>query len=202
MENDVYLTIEAASDVFLLKEKSSKFYGYAFPVINEEEVKNCLENLKQTHKTARHFCYAYQIGTIQKQYRANDDGEPNNSAGMPIFGQIQSFGLTNILIVVVRYFGGIKLGAGGLISAYKTTAQEVLNSSNIVSKTINVQYSIQFEYKNLNKVMRILKEKNLTIVEQRMHLDCEIVVETRQKNSEQIKQIFDEMFGITLKEHS
>lgn len=200
MENDVYLTIEAATDVFLLKEKSSKFYGYAFPVINEEEVKNCLENLKQIHKTARHFCYAYQIGTIQKQYRANDDGEPNNSAGMPIFGQIQSFGLTNVLIVVVRYFGGIKLGVGGLISAYKTTAQEVLNSSNIVSKTINVQYSVQFEYKNLNKVMRILKEKNLTIVEQRMHLDCEIVVETRQKNSEQIKQIFDEMFGISLKQ--
>lgn len=200
MENDVYLTIEAATDVFLLKEKSSKFYGYAFPVINEEEVKNCLENLKQIHKTARHFCYAYQIGTIHKQYRANDDGEPNNSAGMPIFGQIQSFGLTNVLIVVVRYFGGIKLGVGGLISAYKTTAQEVLNSSNIVSKTINVQYSVQFEYKNLNKVMRILKEKNLTIVEQRMHLDCEIVVETRQKNSEQIKQIFDEMFGISLKQ--
>lgn len=200
MENDVYLTIEAATDVFLLKEKSSKFYGYAFPVINEEEVKNCLENLKQIHKTARHFCYAYQIGTIHKQYRANDDGEPNNSAGMPIFGQIQSFGLTNVLIVVVRYFGGIKLGVGGLISAYKTTAQEVLNSSNIVSKTINVQYSVQFEYKNLNKVMRILKEKNLTIVKQRMHLDCEIVVETRQKNSEQIKQIFDEMFGISLKQ--
>jgi len=202
MENDVYLTIESVSDVFLLKEKSSKFYGYAFPVENEEDIKKCLETLRLEHKTARHFCYAYQIGTIQKQYRTNDDGEPNNSAGMPIYGQIQSFGLTNILIVVVRYFGGIKLGVGGLISAYKTTAQEVLNSSSIVSKTINCRFSVQFEYKNLNKVMRVLKEKNLTIVEQKMHLDCEIVVETRQKNSEQIKQIFDEMFGITLKEHS
>jgi len=199
METDTYLTIDSPSEVYLFKEKNSKFFGYAFPVKNEEDVKSSLESVRQLHKTARHFCYAYQIGTTQKQYRANDDGEPNNSAGMPIYGQILSFGLTNVLIVVVRYFGGIKLGVGGLISAYKTTAQEVLNSVNIVTKTINVQFQIQFDYKNLNKVMRIIKEKNLTIVEQKMNLDCEIIVETREKNSEQIAQIFIEMNGIDLK---
>ena len=199
METDTYLTIDSPSEVYLFKEKNSKFFGYAFPVKNEEDVKSSLESVRQLHKTARHFCYAYQIGTTQKQYRANDDGEPNNSAGMPIYGQILSFGLTNVLIVVVRYFGGIKLGVGGLISAYKTTAQEVLNSLNIITKTINVQFQIQFDYKNLNKVMRIIKEKNLTIVEQKMNLDCEIIVETREKNSEQIAQIFIEMNGIDLK---
>lgn len=199
MEIDTYLTIEAPSEVFLYKEKNSKFFGYAFPVMNEDEIKNSIESVKQQHKSARHFCYAYQIGTKQKSWRANDDGEPNNSAGMPIYGQIQSFGLTNVLIVVVRYFGGVKLGVGGLISAYKTTAQEVLNSVNIISKTIDVQFQVQFEYKNLNKVMRMIKEKNLTIVSQKMNLDCEIVFETREKNSDQIIQIFDEMNGIRLK---
>lgn len=199
MEIDTYLTIDAPSEAFLFKEKNSKFFGYAFPVKNEEDIKNSIESVKQQHKSARHFCYAYQIGAKQKSWRANDDGEPNNSAGMPIYGQIQSFGLTNVLIVVVRYFGGVKLGVGGLISAYKTTAQEVLNSVNTISKTINVQFQVQFEYKNLNKVMRIIKEKNLTIVAQKMNLDCEIVIETREKNSEQIAQIFDEMNGIRLK---
>lgn len=199
MENDTYLTIESPSDVFLLKEKNSKFFGYAFPVKNEDDVKLSLESVKTQHKMARHICYAYQIGIKQKQWRANDDGEPNNSAGMPIYGQIQSFGLTNILVVVVRYFGGIKLGVGGLISAYKTTAQEVLKTAEIVIKTSNVQLQIRFEYKTINKVMRIIKEKNLTIVDQKMNLDCEIIIETREKNSEQIVQIFDEMNGIDIK---
>ena len=199
IENDTYLTIDSPSEVFLLKEKNSKFFGYAFPVKNEEDIKLSLESVKAQHKMARHICYAYQIGIKQKQWRANDDGEPNNSAGMPIYGQIQSFGLTNVLLVVVRYFGGIKLGVGGLISAYKTTAQEVLKTLEIVTKTINVQFQIRFEYKTINSVMRIIKEKNLTIVAQKMNLDCEIIIETREKNSEQIVQIFDEMNGIYLK---
>ena len=107
---DTYKTINNTSPEILFKEKNSKFFGYAFPVSDENDVKNCLEEVKKQHHSARHFCYAYQIGTEEKQHRVNDDGEPNNSAGMPIYGQIQSFDVTNILIVVVRYFGGVKLG--------------------------------------------------------------------------------------------
>jgi uncharacterized YigZ family protein len=199
MEKDSYFTLKSATEEYLLKEKNSKFYGYAFHVKSEEEVRNCLEMIKSQHKTARHFCYAYQIGTIQKQWRANDDGEPNNSAGLPIYGQIQSFELTNVMVIVVRYFGGVKLGVGGLISAYKSTANEVLRNAEIIEKTINEKYILQFEYKNLNKVMRILKEKNLQITSQKMELSCEIEFETRKNNSEQIEEIFNEMFGITLK---
>lgn len=112
---DTYKTITQASPETLFKEKNSKFFGYAFSVTNEEEVKEILTQLKKDHFSARHWCYAYQIGTENIQYRANDDGEPNNSAGMPIYGQIQSFDVTNVLVVVVRYFGGVKLGVGGLI---------------------------------------------------------------------------------------
>jgi uncharacterized YigZ family protein len=197
-ESDTYLTLETATEVFLYKEKNSKFYGYAFPVINENGVKNSLETVKALHKSARHFCYAYGIGTSEKQWRAHDDGEPNNSAGMPIYGQIQSFGLTNVLIVVVRFFGGVKLGVGGLISAYKTTAQEVLKSANIIEKTIDKTYKLSFEYQNLNKVMRIIKEKNLTIVTQNMALDCEITLAIRQTESEYLHEIFSQIFGVTV----
>lgn len=199
MEKDSYLTLDFPTKAFLLKEKNSKFYGYAFPVENQEDIKNCLESIKTLHKTARHICYAYQIGTLEKQWRANDDGEPNNSAGMPIYGQILSFEITNVLIVVVRYFGGIKLGVGGLISAYRNTAHEVLKSAVLIEKTINKRYLLRFGYKNLNKVMRTLKEKNLDIIMQNMHLDCEVVFETRLNNSEQVVQLFAEMFGIEIK---
>ena len=119
----------------MFKDKNSKFYGFAFPVNNEDEVKNELEKVKKIHPNAGHHCYAYQIGVEDIIYRVNDDGEPNNSAGMPIYGQIQSFDVTNILIVVVRYFGGVKLGIGGLINAYKTTAQMSLENGELVTKT-------------------------------------------------------------------
>ena len=146
-EKDTYKTIKTASNPVLFKDKNSKFFGYAFPALNEDDVKLHLEQLKKEHPSARHWCYAYQLGTETISYRANDDGEPNNSAGMPIYGQIQSFEVTNILIVVVRYFGGVKLGVGGVINAYKTTAQLALETSKIVNKTINVQYLISFDYK-------------------------------------------------------
>ena len=160
LENDLYKTIDFPSEEVLLKEKNSKFFGYAIPVTSEEEVKENLERLRKEHFSARHWCYAYQIGTEKIQYRANDDGEPNNSAGMPIYGQIQSFDITNVLIVVVRYFGGVKLGVGGLISAYKTAAQMALESAEIIEKTIDIHFLISFGYANMNKVMRIIKEKN------------------------------------------
>lgn len=116
-KTDVYKTITATSKEILFKEKKSKFFGYAYHVQSEEDIKNRLEELKTKHANAGHFCYAYQIGTESKYYRVNDDGEPNNSAGQPIYGQIQHFNLTNVLVIIVRYFGGVKLGVGGLISA-------------------------------------------------------------------------------------
>jgi uncharacterized YigZ family protein len=199
-EKDTYKTLDAPSEEVLFKEKNSKFFGLAFPVTNEEEVKNILTEIKKAHFSARHWCYAYQIGTEKIQYRANDDGEPNNSAGMPIYGQIQSFDVTNVLVVVVRYFGGVKLGVGGLISAYKTAAQMALENATIIEKTIDKHFLIHFDYKNMNKVMRIIKEKNLDIVNQKMELSCEIEIKTRKKNADTISDIFENLFEITIQE--
>ena len=205
--NDTYQTIASESEEVLFKEKGSKFFGYAFPLENEDEVKPIIETLKKQHPHAVHYCYAYQLGTAPKiSYRANDDGEPGNTAGAPIYGQIQSFGLTNVLVVVVRFFGGTKLGVGGLIAAYKTTAQMALEVSEIVEKTIDVHFLISFDYKNMNKVMRVIKEKKLDIVSQEMEIDensglplGKIVTKTRKKNAEIIFDIFDLMFEIDIK---
>lgn len=202
---DTYNTIEFASDEQLFKEKNSKFFGYAYPIQSEEEVKPLIDILRKQHPNAGHFCYSYQIGTDSVTYRANDDGEPSNSAGMPIYGQIQSFSVTSILLVVVRIFGGVKLGVGGLISAYKTTAQLVLESCNIVEKTIDIHFEITFDYQNMNKVMRVIKEKKLGIVSQEMEIDeittlpiGKIELKTRKKNAEMIFDIFNSMFEIEI----
>jgi uncharacterized YigZ family protein len=200
IQNDIYKTIEKASPEILFKEKNSKFYGYAFPVSSEEAIKEHIEHLKKEHFSARHWCYAYQIGTEKILYRANDDGEPNNSAGMPIYGQIQSFEVTNVLVVVVRYFGGVKLGVGGLISAYKTAAQMALEESAIIEKTIDKHFAIAFSYANMNKVMRIIKEKNLVIVAQKMEIDCEIIIATRKKNVQNLLDTFENLYEVKLKE--
>ena len=196
---DTYKTIASPSEETLFKEKNSKFFGYAYPVTLEEEIKSHLEILRKQHYGAVHYCYAFQIGTDKIQFRANDDGEPSNTAGAPIYGQIQSFGVTNILVVVVRYFGGIKLGVGGLISAYRASAQMALEASEIIEKTVNIDYSISFDYKNMNKVMRVIKEKNLEIISQKMELGCEIVISTRKKNAEIVFAIFNSMFEIKIK---
>jgi uncharacterized YigZ family protein len=196
--NDTYKTITKPSKEILFKDKNSKFFGYAFPVKSEEDIKSKIENLKKQHHSARHWCYAYQIGTEDFSYRANDDGEPNNSAGMPIYGQIQSFEVTNILIVVIRYFGGVKLGVGGLINAYKTAAQLALENSKIIKKTINLDYLIKFDYKNMNKVMRIIKEKQLKIVNQKLELNCEIHISVRKKDSQSTFEIFENLFEIEI----
>ena len=195
---DTYKTIESPSEEILFKEKNSKFFGYAFPVSTTDEIKIHIDQLKKQYFGAVHFCYAYQIGTEKIEFRANDDGEPSNSAGIPIYGQIQSFGLTNILIVVVRFFGGTKLGVGGLITAYKTTAQLVLENASIIEKTIDVQFKITFDYKNINKVMRIIKEKQLEIHSQKMEENCELLIVTRKKNAERIFDIFDALFEISI----
>ena len=196
---DTYNTIAFPSTEILYKEKNSKFFGYAFPVTNEDEIKEHLDVLRKQHHGAVHFCYAFQLGTDKIQYRANDDGEPSNSAGMPIYGQIQSFGITNVLVVVVRFFGGVKLGVGGLISAYRTAAQMALEESQIIEKTIDVTFEVTFDYKNMNKVMRVIKEKNLTIVSQEMNESCKIVIATRKKNAEMIFDIFNNLFESGIK---
>lgn len=198
-EKDTYKTILKASEEVLFKEKGSKFFGYAFPVSSEEGVKEHLENLKKQHHTARHFCYAWQLGKSYESYRANDDGEPSNSAGMPIYGQLQSFDVTNALVVVVRYFGGTKLGVGGLIQAYKTTAQMALETCKIVERTINETFLLKFEYPEMNTVMRIIKDEDLNLVNQKMELSCEFEIAVRKKDAERIFELFENTYKVAIK---
>lgn len=197
--DDTYKTIDYPGTEVLFKDKNSKFFGYTFPVNNEEEVKQIIENLKKQHHSARHWCYAWQTGTENVKYRTNDDGEPSNSAGQPIYGQIQSFDVTNILIVIVRYFGGVKLGVGGLINAYRSTAQLALEASKIIQKTININFVIVFEYKNMNKVMRIIKENNLNISDQDLNLNCKIYISVRKKMVDKIKELFLSLYEVEIK---
>lgn len=197
--NDTFRTLLSPSEEIILKEKNSKFYGYAFPIVADDDIKPSIENLRKTHPNAGHFCYAYQLGTSKKIYRVNDDGEPSNSAGMPIYGQIQSFDVTNVLVVIVRFFGGTKLGVGGLISAYKTAAQMTLENAEIIEKTIDAHFLITFEYKNINKVMRIIKEKNLTILSQKMEDNCEIEIATRNSNATATYNAFNNLFEVDVK---
>ncbi len=196
---DTYKTIAFPSSEILFKEKNSKFFGYAFPIQSEAELKPIIDSFRKLHPNAGHYCYAYQIGTDTITYRANDDGEPSNTAGTPIYGQIQSFAVTNVLLVVVRIFGGVKLGVGGLISAYRTAAQLTLESAEIIEKTIDIHFLISFDYKNINKVMRVIKEKNVDIVSQKMEMSCEIEIVTRKKNAEMIFDIFNSMFEVEIK---
>jgi uncharacterized YigZ family protein len=198
--DDVYKTIEQPSEETLFKEKGSKFFGYAFPVASEGAVKEALEELRKKHHTARHFCYAYQLGIDIIRFRANDDGEPNNSAGMPIYGQIQAFEVTNILIVSVRYFGGTKLGVGGLMSAYKLSAQMALEASDILKKTIKIAYQLTFNYDLMNAVMRIIKERNIDIVDQKLEMECQYTIAVRKKDAETIFAIFENLYKVTVKE--
>ena len=159
----------------LFKEKGSKFIGYSFKVLDNENVKQRLNDVRKIEYGARYFCYAYILGANKLDQRANDDGEPSNSAGKPILGQIVACNLTNTLVVVVRYFGGTKLGIGGLIKAYKTAAKECLTNALIVEKHIKDIYKLEFDYEQLNFVMRIQKELDLTIEKQVLELSCCII---------------------------
>jgi len=199
-EKDTYKTIEIPSEEVLYKEKNSKFFGYCFPIHSEEEVKLILDKIKKQHFSARHWCYAFQLGTEQVHYRANDDGEPSGSAGLPIYGQIQSFELTNILVVVVRYFGGVKLGVGGLVTAYKETTKMALENAQIIEKTIDIHYTIGFEYREMNRVMRVIKEKNLNIIGQKLEMDCQIEIAVRKKEAQQVFDIFQAMYEVKISE--
>ena len=197
---DSYKTISKPVADVLFKDKNSKFFGFAYPVNSEEEVKNCLEELKKQHPSANHHCYAYQIGFDTVKFRANDDGEPNNSAGMPIYGQIQSFDVTNILIVVVRYFGGTKLGVSGLINAYRETAKLALEVSTLINKIITKTYQLKFGYDKMSKIMRIIKEHNLELLTQKMELACEFTIAVRRKNANEIFNLFNAIYQVDIQE--
>lgn len=187
--DDTYRTITKETEGYF-RDKGSKFYAFAFPVSTEEEVKEKLAFLRKKYYDARHHCYAYQLGAEKTAYRINDDGEPSGSAGKPIFGRIQSNDLTNILIVVIRYFGGVKLGIPGLINAYKTVALEAIENNTISTHTINHIYELKYEYPIMNEVMRIIKEEALDTVYQQFEMTCTIHISVRRSEAKRIKDKF------------
>jgi uncharacterized YigZ family protein len=187
MATDEYQTIEFLSEGSY-KEKGSRFIAVAIPVQSIEEVRLQIEKIRKQYHDARHHCYAYRLGPEPFEFRQNDDGEPSGTAGKPIYGQIQSFGLTNILIVVVRYFGGVKLGTGGLIQAYKTAAKDAIGKGNIISKTWNVSMNIRFDYIHMDPVMRIIRDEGGRIISQGSLEKCAITLEVRKGNYESIVQ--------------
>lgn len=178
MEKDDYRTLEGISEG-LYKEKGSKFIAIALPVGSVDDVKQQLEQLRKRYHDARHHCYAYRIGEEPYESRYNDDGEPSGTAGKPIYGQIQSFELTNILIVVIRYFGGVKLGTGGLIQAYRTAARDAVENGVVITKTWKINLEITFNYARMNDVMRLIKDEGLSIIRQDSTEKCCILLEIR-----------------------
>ncbi|MBR6441263.1 MAG: YigZ family protein [Bacteroidales bacterium] len=182
MFDDTYKTLSAPSEG-LYKEKGSKFLSFAYPVHNLDEIKAHLEQLRKDYFDARHHCYAYILGPRKDAFRANDDGEPSGTGGRPIHGQLLSADLTDTLIVVVRYFGGILLGASGLANAYKTAARDAIDHATIIERTIDVRYRFLFAYEAMNDVMRILKEFDLKPENQQFDLDCSVEVSVRQSQS-------------------
>lgn len=175
---DTFLTIKQPSEGEY-KEKGSKFLAFAFQVRTEDEVKERLDELRKKYYDARHHCYAYQLGQNGELWRANDDGEPNHSAGTPILNQIKSFNLTDVLVVVIRYFGGTKLGVSGLISAYKIATQEALQHAEIEEKIITKIVSFSFDYLGMNDVMKLIKDYDLEIVEQEFTNTCQMKLSVR-----------------------
>lgn len=198
-DNQTYRTVEKSSKAVLFKEQKSKFYGYVYSLTYAEEVKEIIENLRKKHPTSNHACYVWRIGVDEVSYRANDDGEPNNSGGIPIFGQILAYDVTYVLVVVVRIFGGTKLGVGGLMSAYKTTAQMALDCSEIVEKTLQSKLLVSCKYDDLDKVMRIAKQHHLEITSQVMKLDCSLVLGVPKNQTNKIVALLEANFGIQVK---
>ena len=171
----------------IYKEKGSKFLAFSMPVENSEQVKELVKTFKKDYYDARHVCYAYMLGAERKEWRANDDGEPSGTAGRPILGQINTRELTNILVIVVRYFGGILLGTGGLTVAYKEAAADALNQAEIIEKTVDCEMTIHFEYSIMNSVMRIVKETNAMILDQGYENDCFMKLSIRQQEEVLLK---------------
>jgi len=195
---DEYLTISKPSEGFF-KDRGSKFLAFAHPVSTEEEIKAIQEQLRSDYHDARHHCFAYMLGKDKNIFRANDDGEPSSTAGKPILGQINSFELTNILIVVIRYFGGTKLGVSGLINAYKTAAEEALKNAKIIKKTLHDIYELRFEYPVMNDVMKIMKEQQIEHIDQNFELSCSITLSLRKADIDRVLSKFDRINDLKIK---
>ena len=197
MFDDTYHTIAGPAEG-LYNEKGSKFLAFAFPVRSVEEVKQHLERLRKEYFDARHHCYAYILGPRKDAYRVNDDGEPSGTGGRPIHGQLLSADLTDTLIVVVRYFGGILLGASGLANAYKAAARDAIGNAEVVEKTIDVSYRLHFEYALMNDVMRMLKELGVQPRNQEFNLDCRMDVSVRQSQSVRVHDALSKLYGLEI----
>ncbi len=192
---DTYLTIKNPSEGYYT-EKRSKFLAFAFPVSNVEEIKQKVTEFQKKYYDARHVCYAYMIGPERTTFRANDNGEPSGTAGKPILGQINSNNLTDILIIVVRYFGGVKLGTGGLIVAYRLAAAEAISNALIIEKKVELSISFCFEYPFLNDVMRIVKEENPIVVSQSFDNDCSMTLRIRKDNMPKLKDRLEKITSL------
>ncbi|MDR0969787.1 MAG: YigZ family protein [Lentimicrobiaceae bacterium] len=198
MFDDVYQVITTTGEG-LYKDKGSKFIAIAFPATNENEIKEALASIKKKYFDARHHCYAYMLGADKATFRANDDGEPSGTAGKPILNQILSKNITNVCVVVVRYFGGIKLGVSGLITAYKTVAQEALENVTIETRTVNEIYALHFEYSLLKEVMRILKEEKIEPLTMQFELDCILEFGIRKSEANRVIERFKKIHKIAVK---
>ncbi len=183
---DIFKTIADVAEGYVMEQRS-KFIAYAVPVRTPEEVKECVDAYRKQYYDARHVCWAYMLGADRKVFRANDDGEPSSTAGKPILGVINSNELTDVLIVIIRYFGGVKLGTGGLIAAYRTAAQDALEHATIIEKTIDEEITIVFEYPFLNGIMRVVKEESPEIISQQFEMDCEMTLRIRKSEFEKLK---------------
>ncbi|MCR4737064.1 MAG: YigZ family protein [Bacteroidales bacterium] len=197
MFEDTYKTI-AAPSVGSYSEKRSKFLAYAFPVETEAQVKERITEIQKKHNDARHHCYAYILGPNKDAYRMNDNGEPSGTAGRPIHGQLLSKDLTNTLVIVVRYFGGIKLGVSGLQNAYKIAAKEALDAATIIEKTIDEVYNVTFEYLQMNAVMQLMKDPYVTILQQQSDLNCTIRFSIRRREADRIVEALKKVGTVTL----
>ncbi|NOY95571.1 MAG: YigZ family protein [Chlorobi bacterium] len=195
--SDTYNTITKSSEG-LFKDKGSKFLSFAFPVQDEQEIKEIIHSLKKKYHSARHHCYAWRLGVGEIRFRANDDGEPSSTAGKPILGQLVSYGLTNTLIVVVRYFGGTLLGTSGLINAYRNAASDALNNAEIVENLIETIFKTDFTYNELNKVMSIIKNENLKQLKTDFRENCSIIFAVRKSEASRVKEIFKDIFGVKI----
>jgi uncharacterized YigZ family protein len=195
MESDSYITIKSSSEG-IYKEKRSRFIAFAYPVSDQDEIKPIIDKIRKEHHEARHHCYAYMIGHERLIWRVNDDGEPSGTAGRPILGQINSFGLTNILIVVSRYFGGTLLGVSGLINAYRSAAAAAIKNSEIIELTLQEYYEITYPYVSMNDVMKILKEEALGQYDQSFDLECCIKVNFRASHREIILNRLSRIEGL------
>lgn len=196
-EDTYHMPINSSEGLY--KEKGSKFIAYAFPVFSEDDVKERLEEIRKKEYAARHHCYAYTLNPNKSAWRANDDGEPANTAGKPILGQIQSKDLTNILIVVVRYFGGVKLGVGGLITAYRAAAADALEDITIEKRFVKELYEVHFQYPQMNEVMRLLKDKSLDLVNQDFQTDCKLTFAIRKSQADTVVSAFKKNHKLTIK---